>query len=314
MANKVEIQDHYDVWGPFHELRMRSIHGGFPDYSCAFFNGDFSITLEQAQKKKHKWIFNNLGFAPKSNKLMLDVGCGWGPMLNAARIRGHRSVGLTLSSHQAKHCVSAGLDGRLLDWKAVKGTKNKLPIFDGIVSLGAFEHFCSVEEYLAGKQEKVYKQFFKFCADHLDKGGKLYLQTMTWNDNPPDYKTGSLDAPEYSKEATLKRLQYFYPGSWLPTGLDQMVECAKASGFVFESTNNGRLDYIETLNHWGESSSNLWKIETLPETLRIGLPVLYRYLTDKGTRIQWDSMRHHDQGRCFKEGWMSHERMFFRKK
>jgi hypothetical protein len=28
--------------------------------------------------------------------------------------------------------------------------------FDAVASLGAFEHFCSVEDYRAGRQERIY--------------------------------------------------------------------------------------------------------------------------------------------------------------
>jgi cyclopropane-fatty-acyl-phospholipid synthase len=52
--------------------------------------------------------------------------------------------------------------------------------FDAVVSVGAFEHFCSLEEYKAGKQERVYNDFFKTVSDLIPKGGRFFLQTMTF--------------------------------------------------------------------------------------------------------------------------------------
>ncbi|MGZ6597165.1 MAG: hypothetical protein ACXVFH_17580 [Solirubrobacteraceae bacterium] len=40
-----------------------------------------------------------------------------------------------------------------------------------------------------------------------------------------------------------------FPGSWLPFGEAQVVECAERH-FRLVSSISGRLDYIETINRW----------------------------------------------------------------
>ena len=312
MATRSQIEDHYDVVGPMHALRMEDVQGGYPDYTCAFFDGNFSKTYVQAQAAKHAWIFDGLCLGQNlSGKRILDIGCGWGPMINAARKRGGEAIGLTLSPGQVTYCEERGLDARLRNYKDL--SKGELSVFDGIVSLGAFEHFCSVKEMLNGKQEEVYRNFFRICADRLPAGGRLFLQTMTWGKQVPDYRKLSLDAPPDSMEAILARMEYLYPGSWLPNSLKHLVECA-SEHFDFISSNNGRLDYIQTLKGWDAATPNLWKVRNWPQTLRYGLPIALGLLTSRSARIQMESIRRGDQRQCFEREIMSHERTFFVKK
>ena len=48
-----------------------------------------------------------------------------------------------------------------------------------MASLGAFEHFCSQEEYWEGRQEEIYRELFARMATVLPDGGRFYLQTMS---------------------------------------------------------------------------------------------------------------------------------------
>lgn len=312
MANQAEIEDHYDTLGTLHALRLKDVHEGFPDYTCAFFDGDFSKTLKQAQEDKHAWIFEGLGLGQDlRGKRILDIGCGWGPILQAVRKRGGEAVGLTLSSGQVAYCNDKDLDARLMDYKKIKD--GELGIFDAVVSIGAFEHFCSVEEFKAGKQEQIYREFFEICAKLLKPGGKLYLQTMTWDKQVPDYEKLSLKAPTHSDEAILARLSKFYPGSWLPAGLEQIKTAAEQT-FTFIKTNNGRLDYIETLKRWAACNKNLLSLAVLPVALKAGMYLLVKSIFDPDTRAQLMALRYRDQRECFIREIMSHERMFYSKK
>lgn len=312
MANRAEIEQHYDTLGAFHSLRMEAVQGDYPDYTCAFYDGDFTKAYQQAQADKHTWILAGLGFGKDlTGKKVLDIGCGWGPMVHAIRERGGSAVGLTLSPGQVTQCTAHGLDVRLKDYKELK--PNELRRFDGIVSLGAFEHFCSVEEQQAGQQEEIYRQFFALCAERLPVGGRLFLQTMTWGKSVPDPKKVTLDAPKDSPEAILARIEYLYPGSWLPNGLAQIVDCAR-DHFAMVSHNNGRLDYLQTLRAWTAATSNLWKPHTILRTLRHGIPFFAHVLTNRDAWIQFESIRRGDQSACFNREIMSHERIFFEKK
>lgn len=58
MASQRDIEQIYDV---FSELVRLSLGENF-DYTCAFYNGNYSQTLEQAQKAKDDYILTSIGF------------------------------------------------------------------------------------------------------------------------------------------------------------------------------------------------------------------------------------------------------------
>src|SRR6201997_3168396 len=82
--------------------------GELPDFSGAKFDGDFSLTLEQAQRRKHDYVAEQIGIGP--GRRLLDLGCGWGPLLAYARARGGTGVGVTLSSAQLTACRRPGAE------------------------------------------------------------------------------------------------------------------------------------------------------------------------------------------------------------
>ena len=45
--------------------------------------------------------------------------------------------------------------------------------FDAVASLGAFEHFCSPEDYRAGRQHDIYRDVFARVASVLPVSGRL---------------------------------------------------------------------------------------------------------------------------------------------
>ena len=112
---------------------------------------------------------------------MLDLGCGWGPLLNFIRTRGGTGVGVTLSSAQVAACRRHGLDVHLYDAREV--TRDSFGPFDAVASVGGFEHFCSPDDYLAGRQEEIYRGVFAGIASVLPDDGRFYVQTMVWGPN-----------------------------------------------------------------------------------------------------------------------------------
>ena len=90
--------------------------------------------------------------------------------------------------------------------------------FDAVASLGAFEHFCSYEEYLSGEQERIYADLFEHVAALLPEGGRFYLQTMVFGRKMIDTERVSIDAPRDSDEWYLALMMHQFPGSFLPFG------------------------------------------------------------------------------------------------
>ena len=125
------------------------------------------MTLEQAQRRKHEYVAEQIGIEP--GRRLLDLGCGWGALLNFAREQGATGLGVTLSSAQARACRRHGLDVHLHDAREVD--RDTFGPFDAVASLGAFEHFCSPEDYRAGRQEDVYRTIFAHIASVLPTVG-----------------------------------------------------------------------------------------------------------------------------------------------
>jgi cyclopropane-fatty-acyl-phospholipid synthase len=285
------------------ELFRAALATEFPDITGALYNGDFSLTLEDAQTRKHDYILEGINFAPGMR--ILDIGSGWGPMLQAIRERGGEAFGITLSPAQAAHCKRHDLDVVLADWKDLDTAD--LGSFDGVVSVGAFEHFCTLDEYLAGQQDKVYRRYFAFVDQVLPKGGRQFLQTMTWGNPHPRIEDISLKEPEDSAEYVCAHLRNFYDFSaWLPDGVDHIVN--NAHEFSLVSANSGRLDYIQTLNEWGARTGG-WS----PRLAWLKLKLTPRLLK-RGFRSQIASVKYRAQTKAFEQNVFEHTRMILEKK
>src|SRR4029077_4049193 len=170
MADRDDINFTYSLTDRVFRLSL----GELADFSGAKYDGDFSLTLEQAQRRKHDYIAEQIGIGP--GRRLLDLGCGWGALLNYARERGAEGVGVALSAAQVASCRRHGLDAHLKDAREVD--HDSFGGFDAVASLGAWEHFCSPDDYRAARQEDGYRSLFANAASVLPAGGRFYLQTM----------------------------------------------------------------------------------------------------------------------------------------
>ena len=298
MAERADLEFTYSLIDRIFRLSL----GELADFSGAKYDGDFSLSLEEAQRRKHEYVAEQIGIEPE--KRVLDLGCGWGPLLNFIRARDATGVGVTLSSAQAAACRRNGLDVRLKDARQV--SRETFGSFDAVASLGAFEHFCSPEDYAAGRQDEVYQDLFGRIASLLPDGGRLYLQTMVFGQNmiPPDEV--SIDAPRDSDAWYVALMGYQFPGSWLPFGQEQIIRTAEPH-FRPVSSISGRLDYIETIRQWrkrfGEPSVRkyLLKARLVP-----------RWLTSPAFRLAFTSGVSANSV-CFERELLDHYRLVFEK-
>lgn len=129
---------HYDLSNRFYSLWL----GRTMTYSCGLFApGDDD--LDSAQERKMEYICRKLRL--KEGERLLDIGCGWGGMVQyAAQKYGVEALGVTLSEPQAEFANeqirSAGLSDRCrVEVRDYRELEEEGP-FDKLVSIGMVEH------------------------------------------------------------------------------------------------------------------------------------------------------------------------------
>ena len=283
--------------------------GELANFSGAKYDGDFSLSLEEAQRRKHDYVAEQIDIGP--GRRVLDLGCGWGALLNYARERGAAGVGVTLSSAQMEACRSHGLDVHLHDARRL--TRDSFGPFDAVASLGAFEHFCSPDEYRGGRQDEAYREVFARVANVLPDDGRFYLQTMVFGRNMIPPERLDIDAllhavpPRDSDEWYLALLSRQFPGSWLPFGKEQIVRSAQPH-FRLVSSESGRLDYIETIRQWNKRIG----APSFRKTL-LKLRLLPHWLTNADFRLAFTSGVSANKV-CFERELLDHYRLVFEKR
>ena len=211
-------------------------------YSCA--NWDAASDLDAAQLAKLDAALDTLALPPGGS--FLDVGCGWGSLLQRGTERGYRVHGLVPVASQAEFCRQQGYDVRELPWQSVTQTQ----VYDGIASIGAFEHFAA-RKTSAEERAAQYRRFFAWSAERLNEGGRMYLQTICFlADSIVDLSR----LPKHVLMPIIRRLRPVrqeWPNSMLPVSLTEIITAADPY-FEVVSVKARRRDYARTCAVWLE--------------------------------------------------------------
>jgi cyclopropane-fatty-acyl-phospholipid synthase len=222
--DRAAVRYHYDVSNDFYQLwldpRMQ--------YSCAYFRTpDDDLTAAQEAKLDH--ICRKLRL--REGDRLLDIGCGWGGLLeHAAKRHGVTGIGITLSEPQAElaneRLRRAGVAGRVRvevrDYREVEG------LFDKIVSVGMVEHVG----------EAKLREYFAQTARLLEPGGVFLnhgITTSATTDSSPG--RGGFVA------------RYVFPDGELQP-ISAVLEAAEVEGFEVRDVESLREHYARTLRCW----------------------------------------------------------------
>src|SRR5690349_6121334 len=232
-----EVQAHYDLSDDFFGL--------FQDpsrtYSCAYYERE-DMTLEEAQMAKIDLSLGKLNLEP--GMTLLDIGCGWGSVLQRAVERYDVNVvGLTLSRNQCKFAQELldGLDTDRSRRILLRGWEQFDEPVDRIISIEAIEAF---------PQER-YAPFFKMCSSVLPTGGRMLLQAILGH---PLKKWPEMGIPITMTDLKFMRFiaKEIFPGGSVP-GEENIVELSGEAGFTLEQTQFLNADYVRTLDTWAEA-------------------------------------------------------------
>lgn len=224
------IRHHYDVGNDFYSAWLDPSM----TYSSAMWDSlPKDAPLEDAQQRKLDYHAESVGAG--GGMRILDVGCGWGGMMrNLRRTHGvAECVGLTLSEEQHAYIAQlgdTGISAVLSNWADYRPDRP----FDGIISVGAFEHFAHPQQDVDERRE-VYRQFFQACRDWTAGKGKLSLQTIAYGKMAP-------------KDANPFITDEIFPAAELPTLEDIVI--ASRGLFRVERLRDDGLDYARTCEMW----------------------------------------------------------------
>jgi len=234
MATQADIQAHYDLDNDFFALFLDH---DYRVYSCGVWQS--ASSLEEAQKRKLERLSKFAHLVDGQH--VLDVGCGWGGLMQYITDQFPKSSvhGLTLSSAQYAHIQSvpkARIAVSLRAWQDYAPSEKK---FDAIISIGAFEHFASMEDHIHSRHRQIYINFFEWCRQVTTSDAYVGLQTIVINRAP--INIGEVRDSRYL-------LEKVFPGSALPSVSD--VQAALVDLYEIVELRLIGQDYARTLNEW----------------------------------------------------------------
>ncbi len=214
------ILAHYDLGNAFYAAWLDPTMS----YSGALFApGD---TLEMAQRRKQAAVLDRLKLVPGST--MLEIGCGWGSLAQAAHDRGAKVSAISLSPSQLAYARAHHAPEIMFDEKDYRDLTG---LYDAIASV----------EMVEAVGEAYWPAYLDTLARCLKPGGRAALQFIIIADDVFEAYRGSADFIQ----------TYVFPGGMLLSE-SQFRALAEARGFDWVDRRGMAADYAETLKCWRE--------------------------------------------------------------
>ena len=222
--SRKNISYHYDLGNDFYSRWLDNTMS----YSSAIFDNEHT-TLEAAQHRKYQRLLDALNI--EAGDQLLEIGCGWGGLMEAALKRGAFVKGLTLSEEQQKYAIQR-LESQADESRfevALQDYRHETQQYDHIVSIEMFE--------AVGKE--YWHSYFEQLQNCLKPHGKAALQIITIDESVAD-----------SYQADVDFIQtYIFPGGVLPS-LTQLRNLATQHGFWVDDVYEFGKDYAKTCQLW----------------------------------------------------------------
>jgi len=231
-SNKQDIDESYSLSNEFFRLWLDE---GMHYTSASFLTGD--ETLEQAQINKARILYEYAEMTP--DKLILDIGCGWGSNLEYISSQGvKRSHGITLSKAQHAWIEQRNLPGvkaMLRDFYEYEPEEK----YDALVSIEMIDHLCSPAQANEGKAVDIDRDYFRRCAEWVKPGSYFACQAILRNRVPRTRK----DLEDLAFTADV-----IFPGGLNPR-LEELVAAVNPYWEILELRTQ-RTSYGKTTAEW----------------------------------------------------------------
>jgi cyclopropane-fatty-acyl-phospholipid synthase len=248
---------------------------GILDLTEGIYAGNPDTTHEQAQARQHDYLLDQLGCVP--GQRVLDLGCGYGTLLERVRRRGATGVGITIVPEQRRHCRRRQLDVRLLDYRAIPPGWDRG--FDGVIANGSIEHFVRPADAAAGKADDVYRHLFTTVHRLIDPNSvarRFVTTTIHFARRPPaphDLMRGPL-AFRWGSENFHWAVLALGWGGYYPR-IGQLERCARGYFDLVEEV-DGTDDYRLTSEEWLRRVRGSLRSRRVVRLALRSLPVLVR--------------------------------------
>lgn len=236
-------------------------------------DGEFRPTdrcLEQGIDRQLNYLLDQVGCTRPGFRL-LDIGCGYGRLLEIARDRGARPVGITVSHEQFDYCKRRGLQVYLCNYCDLLDAREWHGQFDGIVANGSLEHWVQPQDAEAGRMDEIYHESFEIADKLLDPKNRnaRYVTTAIHakRDVRPEYLLESWHHMPRGCDRRHYSLLYHWMGGYYPA-IGQLAECAKPY-FTLEHEMDGTLGYRR---------ANIYRMDRLRRGLHTSPRLIWRIL------------------------------------
>ncbi len=225
--SRKNIHAHYDLGNAFYELWLDNTM----NYSSALFEGNFSLSMQDAQHAKVRRALKATDVTQGSR--VLEIGCGWGALAEMATMEmGAHVTGVTLSTEQLAFANAR------MKWNG-KADQADLRLQDyRDIDDGPYDAVCSIEMIEAVGHE-YWPTYFQAVSKLLKLGGKACIESIVIDDALFDRYVKSTDFIQ----------QYIFPGGCLPSPSEFRRQAKLAGLEVIDALKFGP-DYAETLRRW----------------------------------------------------------------